>query len=225
VYKKLTILGALTLFSACSTSQHTLTSLSVNSLKALDLEEDLSGSDELMMAYSLTSFDEKGKAIATINGSWGIQETKKNQKFTEVAFRPIELEMPKNGRIMASLVLIEVDDYEKALKTLDGIKRYHEIVKIPAGIAELADVTQTPLKYISIGLSAVGVGFKLVDRLDQDDLLGQHKTELSYAKALTTPVVHVPLKFTGKNLGSSYDYELAYDLRSKTIKVKSKGKN
>lgn len=219
------MLIALAILTACSTPQQTLTNLSITSLKALDLEEDLSKSDEIMMAYTLTSFDEKGKAVATVYGSWGIQETKKNQKFDEKAFKPLQLEIPKNGRVVASLVLIEVDDYEKARKTLDAIKRYHEIIKIPAGIAELADVTLTPLKYISIGLSAVGVGFQLVDRLDADDLLGQSKTELYYTKALTTPVVHVPLKFTGKNLGSSYDYELAYDLRSKTVKVKSKGKN
>lgn len=225
MYYKLLILALLGTLAGCSAPQQTLTHLSINSLKAIDLEEDLSKSDELMMAYSLTSFDEQGKGVATVYGSWGVQETKKNQRFDESAFKTLQLEIPKNGRVVASLVLIEVDDYEKARKTLDSIKRYHDIIKIPTGIAELADVTLTPLKYISIGLSAVGVGFQLVDRLDNDDLLGQSKTELYYQKAITTPVIHVPLKFTGKNLGSSYDYELAYDLRSKTVKVKSKGKN
>lgn len=210
-------------FTACSVPKQTLTDLQITSLKALDLEESISRSDELMMAYTLTSFDAKGKAVASVNGSWGIQEVVKDQQFGEKAFRPIQLEIPKNGKLVASLVLIEVDDYEQAKKTISEIRKYHEIIKIPAGIAELADVTLTPLKYISIGLSAVGVGFQLADRLDKDDLLGQNKTELTYEKAVSTPSVRIPLKFTGKNLGDSYHYELTYDLRSKTVKVKSKG--
>lgn len=194
------------------------------SLKALDLEESFTRSDELLMAYTLTSFDQTGKAVALNTGSWGIQETKKNQQFSEKDFQSIQISFPKNGKVVATMVLIEVDDYAKAQKTLAEIRKYHEYIKIPAALAELADVALTPLKYISIGLSAAGVAFLLADRLDNDDVLGQSSTQLTYQQAMLSPVVSTPLTFKNNSPGSSYHYELVYDLRTQTVRIK-KGKN
>lgn len=208
--------------AACQAPKQTLTSLQVTSLKALDLEETVTRSDELLMAYSLTAVDASGRPLETINGSWGIQEARKGQAFDEKAFLPIQIPIPKNGKLVASLVLVEVDDYDKARKTLTEIRKYHDIVKVPAGLAELADITLTPIKYLSLGLSAAGVAFQLADRLDNDDILGQHSTELTYEKALVTPLVQVPLQFKGSNLGNSFHYELAYDLRTSTVRLKPK---
>ena len=210
------------LFSSCT--QQTLTRFQVTSLKALDLEETLTRNDELLMAYTLTSFDASGKAVAVSSGSWGIQTAKKGQEFGESAFQPIEIPLPKHGKIVATVVLIEIDDYARAQKTLTEIRKYHDFIKIPAALAELADVALTPLKYLSLGLSATGVGFQLADRLDDDDLLGQNSTELSYQKAITPPTVRVPLTFQESRLGSSYHYELSYDLRTQRVRLRPQPK-
>ncbi|WP_247235472.1 hypothetical protein [Telluribacter sp. SYSU D00476] len=213
---------AVATMAACQAPKQTLTSLQVTSLRALDLEEKVTRSDELLMAYSLTAVDANGRALETINGSWGIQEARKGQVFAEKAFQAIQIPIPKNGRVVASLVLVEVDDYDKARKTLTEVRKYHDIVKVPAGLAELADIALTPIKYLSLGLSAAGVAFQLADRLDNDDILGQHSTELTYEKALVTPLLQVPLQFKGNNLGNSFHYELAYDLRTSTVRLKPK---
>ena len=210
------------LFSSCT--QQIVTRFQVTSLKALDLEETLTRNDELLMAYTLTSFDALGKAVAVSSGSWGIQTAKKDQEFRESAFQPIEIPLPKNGKIVASMVLIEIDDYAQAQKTLTEIRKYHDFIKVPAALAELADVALTPLKYLSLGLSATGVGFQLADRLDDDDLLGQNSTELSYQQAITTPTVRVPLTFKETHLGSSYHYELSYDLRTQRVRLRPQPK-
>ncbi|MBU1821305.1 MAG: hypothetical protein KKG00_07310 [Bacteroidetes bacterium] len=210
----------LVLLTACQPARQTLTSMQVTSLKALDLEETVSRQDELLMAYTLTSFDQHGKAVAVSTGSWGIQEAKTNQAFSEKAFQPIEIPLPKNGKVVASLVLLEIDDYENARKTLTEIRKYHDYIKVPAGLAELADVALTPIKYISVALSVAGIGFQLADRLDDDDLLGQNQSELTYQQAQTSPVKRVPLTFKNSHMGSTYHYELAYDLRSQSVRVK-----
>ncbi len=206
--------------TSCQPTRQTLTSLQISSLKAIDLEETLSRGDELLMAYSLTTLDANGKAVAVINGSWGVQETKEGQSFRSDVFSPIEIPLPKNGKVVASLVLVEIDDYASAQKTLAEIKKYNDYIKIPAGLVELADVALTPLKYISLGLTAAGVGFKIADQLDNDDILGQNSTELTYEKAIVTPVVRVPLTFKNKNFGDSFHYELAYDLTTRTVRLK-----
>ncbi|HEV7350135.1 hypothetical protein [Telluribacter sp.] len=213
---------ALAYMASCQASRQTLTSLQVTSLKALDLEETVSRSDELLMAYALTTIDAGGKAVETVNGSWGIQDTRQGQTFDEKTFQLIQIRIPKGGKLIASLVLVEVDDYDRARRTLTEIRKYHDIVKVPAGLAELADIALTPIKYLSLGLSAAGVAFQLADRLDNDDMLGQHSTELTYQKATATPLVQVPLQFRGGSLGTTFHYELAYDLRTSTVRVKPK---
>ena len=212
------------LFLSCQPAKRTLTRFQVTSLKALDLEETLTRADELLMAYTLTSFDASGKAVGVSSGSWGIQTTKKGQDFRESAFQPIEIPLPQNGKIVATVVLVEIDDYAQAQKTLTEIRRYHDFIRVPAALAELADVALTPLKYLSLALSATGVGFQLADRLDDDDLLGQNSTELSYQQAITTPTVRVPLTFKETNLGSRYHYELSYDLRTRRVRLRPQPK-
>lgn len=219
-YPYLSLLLLVLFLTSCQPAKQTLTSMQVTSLKALDLEESITRSDELLMAYTLTTFDQAGKAVAVITGSWGIQETRVNQQFAEKAFQPIQIPVPKNGKVVATVVLIEIDDYANAQKTLSEIRKYQDYIKIPAALAELADVALTPLKYLSLGLSAAGVGFQLADRLDNDDVLGMNSTELTYQRALTTPVVRVPLTLKNDRMGNSYRYEVAYDLRSQTVRVK-----
>ena len=216
----------LLIFSLSFTScvRQTLTSMQITSLQAVDLEETLTRGDELMIAFSLTSFNAAGKAVAVSNGSWGIVEAKTGQVFPGKDFMPIQIPLPKNGRVVATLALVEVDDYAQAQKTLAAIRKYHDFIKIPAALAELADVALTPLKYLSLGLSVAGVGFQLADRLDADDILGLNSTELSYQKALANPTLKVPLTFKDSHLKSSYHYELTYNLRSQMVKVNSRTK-
>ncbi|MPR32988.1 hypothetical protein [Salmonirosea aquatica] len=209
----------LLLLLSASCAKQTVTSFQITSLKALDLEETLTRKDELLMAYTLTSFDASNKAVAVSTGSWGVQEAKTGQEFRENAFQPISIPLPKNGKLVATVVLVEVDDYASAQKTLTEIRRYHDYIKIPAALAELADVALTPLKYLSLALSATGVGFQLADRLDDDDLIGQNNTELTYQQALLSADLKVPLTFKGGHLGSSFHYELNYDLRTQTVRV------
>ena len=221
---KLPILTLLVAFylTSCQPAKPTLTRFQITSLKALDLEETLTRNDELLMAYTLTSFDASDKAVAVSTGSWGIQAAKKGQEFRESAFQPIEIPFPKNGKVVATVVLVEIDDYAQAQKTLTEIRKYHDYIKIPAALAELADIALTPLKYLSLGLSATGVGFQLADRLDDDDILGQNSTELTYQKALLSPSMKVPLSFQNTHLGGSYHYELNYDLRTQTVRLRTR---
>ena len=194
------------------------------SLKAVNLEETVSRRDELMMAYSLTSYDAKNKPVAVVNGGWGIETVQKDQLLNLQAAspaKPISLQLPRNGRIVASLVLIEVDDYNQARQTVAKIQKIHNIVALPIGLLLTATEVLTPLKYVSAGLMASGIGLQLLDKLDQDDLLGQSSVELQEAdlRQKKRQFVHVPAVFTGQNMHDSFDYRLEYDVVLKTLKI------
>ncbi|QMW06747.1 hypothetical protein [Spirosoma foliorum] len=217
------------------TPQPTLTAeLVPRSLRAVNLEETISRRDELMMAYSLTSYDAKNKPVAVVNGGWGVESVKKDDQLDlqtgktdgsssveHSPAKPISLQLPRNGRIVASVVLIEVDDYNQARQTISKIQKIHNIVALPIGLLLTATEVLTPLKYVSAGLVASGIGLQLVDKLDDDDLLGQSSVDLREAdlRQKKQQLVHVPAVFTGQNMKDAFDYRLEYDIVLKTVKI------
>lgn len=207
------------------------------SLTAINLEETISRRDEVMMAYSLTSYDAQNKPVGVANGGWGVEPIKKGQQLDlqtngslqtnrgapeHNMAKPIQLALPKNGRIVASLVLIEVDNYNQARETLAKIQKVHNIVSVPVGLLLMVTDVLTPLKYVSAGLVASGVGLQLMDKLDTDDILGQSSVEL-YESALHQKkqrFVRVPAVFSGRNRRDSFEYQLTYDVTLKTAKIR-----
>lgn len=213
--------------TAC-TSQKSLTAeLQPRSLLAVNLEETVSRRDELMMAYSLTSYDAQGKPAGVVNGGWGVETVRKGDRL-ELAgsgpkqAKPISIPLPRNGRIVASLVLIEVDDYNRANQLLDQVRRVHNIVAGPAAFLVTATEVLTPLNYVAAGLAASGVGLKLVDQFDDDDLLGQSSADLREAdlRANKQRFVRVPAQFTGQNMRDAFAYQLEYDVLLKSAQIR-----
>lgn len=213
--------GAIITLASCAPQTILTAQLQPRSLKAVNLEETLSRRDELMMAYSMTSYDANNKPVSVVNGGWGVETVEKGQVLDLKTALPIRLELPRNGRIVASLVLIEVDDYKQAQQTLDKVRKIHNIVAGPAAFLITATEVLTPLKYIAAGLMATGIGIKLVDKLDNDDLLGQSSVELRDVdlRKHNQRIVQVPVVFTGQNLRDSFEYRLTYDIVLKTAKI------
>src|SRR4051794_31800847 len=122
----LSLLVSVAMQLSCTRQPALTAELTPRSLKAVNLEETLTRRDELMMAYSLTSYDAQNKAVAVVNGGWGVESVQKDQQLDLQATapqgehnpaNPISLVIPRNGRIVASLVLIEVDNYNQARQT------------------------------------------------------------------------------------------------------------
>lgn len=227
---KIGLISAILVQTIACVRQPALTAeLVPRSIKALNLEETITRRDELMMAYSLTSYDAQNKAVAVVNGGWGVVPVQKDQQIdlqkggSEAISpaKPISLTLPHNGRIVASLVLIEVDDYTRARETMSKIQKIHNIVAIPVGLLITAAEVLTPLKYVSAGLIASGVGLQLMDKLDEDDLLGQSSVELREADLRKSGqrLIHVPAQFTGQHMKDAFDYRLEYDVLLKTVKI------
>lgn len=210
------------------------------SIVAENLEETLSGRDELMMAYSLTSYDAQNKPVGVVNGGWGVEPVRKGQTLDLQASaphadehnpverqiaKPIQLALPRNGKIVASLVLIEVDDYNQARQTLGKIQKVHNLVAAPVGLLLTATEVLTPLKYVSAGLIASGIGLQILDKLDGDDLLGQTSVELHEAdlRKRKQRFVRVPAAFAGRNMRDSFAYRLTYDVLLKTVTIQTNG--
>lgn len=234
IRKAVVLVSLIAGFAACTTPKSLVADLQPRSLKAVNTEETLSRRDEVMLAYAMTAFDAQNKPVAVVNGGWGVESMKQGQQFnlTQTIGKanapknpslPISITMPRNGRVVVSVVLIEVDDFTQADQLLEKIRKIHNYVSAPAALLLSTTEALTPLKYVAAGLAAAGIGIKLVDHFDNDDLLGQSSIELKEAdfrKSDAKRFVHVPATFSGRHMRDSFNYELEYNITMKTVKVK-----
>lgn len=185
----------------------------VKSLKAINLEEELTLADEVVLTYSLTAVDENNKVVQVANGSWGVERMKKGQIALEDKFKTIELQIPVKGKVLSSVVLTEIDDYQKAQSLVKKINEVGGLGKIPAMFISLGEL-QTPLALVFASLQAAGIGLKAVEKFDKDDLLGQSTFELKVSTLSATEKMYpINLIFEGEHFKNTFKYELNYELK------------
>jgi hypothetical protein len=184
----------------------------VKSLKAIDLEEELTLADEVVLTYSLTAVDENNKILEVANGSWGVESMKKGQIVLGDKFQPLLLNIPTKGKVISSVILTEIDDYQKAQNIVNKINTIGGLGKIPTMFMSLGEY-ETPLAIVFASLQAAGIGLKAVDNYDKDDLLGQNKYNVFTDRLPQMPKTYpVNLVFKGEHLKNTFHYELSYDL-------------
>ncbi|RRB06472.1 hypothetical protein [Larkinella rosea] len=152
--------------------------MKLNRLKAVNLEETISRKDELMMTWSLTAFDSQNRLVGVASSAWGVEKVKKGAVLSFENQAPVQLAIPKGGKVVASLLLIEVDDYTQAQQFIKRIRDVNGWIQVPVGLFEIGSELLTPLKYVTTALTAAGLGIQLTDRLDKDDILGQSSVEV-----------------------------------------------
>ena len=185
----------------------------VKSLKAINLEEELTFADEVVLTYSLTAVDENNKVVQVANGSWGVESMKKGQVILGDKFKNIELQIPLKGKVLSSVVLTEIDDYQKAQNMVKKINEFGGLGKIPAIFISLGEY-ETPLAIVFASLQAAGIGLKAAEKFDQDDLLGQSTFDLNVSTILDKQKMYpVNLIFDGEHLKNRFKYELNYELK------------
>lgn len=187
----------------------------VKSLKAINLEEELTLADEVVLTYSLTALDENNKVVQVANGSWGVESMKKGQVVLGDKFKNIELQIPLKGKVLSSVVLTEIDDYQKAQNMVKKINEFGGLGKIPAILISLGEF-ETPLAVVFASLQAAGIGLKAAEKFDQDDLLGQSTFDLNVSTISDKQKMFpINLIFEGEHLKNKFRYELNYELKIK----------
>ena len=218
----LKILVVILIFTSCKSTKPVTSSLvlkdektitlQVNSLEAINLEEDLTFADEIVLTYSLTAVDENNKVIQVANGSFGVESMKKGAIVLRERFKPIELVVPSKSKVLSSVVLTEIEDYKKAQNTVLKINSFGGLSKIPALFISLGEY-ETPMAVVFASLQAAGIGLKAAERFDKDDLLGQSTFEVKMDTiSRAKQVVPIDLNFEGEHLKNTFQYKMKYEL-------------
>ena len=185
----------------------------VKSLKAINLEEELTFADEVVLTYSLTAVDENNKVVQVANGSWGVESMKQGQVALGDKFKNIELQIPLKGKVLCSVILTEIDDYQKAQNMVKKINEFGGLGKIPTMFISLGEF-ETPLAVVFASLQAAGIGLRAAEKFDQDDLLGQSTFDLNVLSLSNSQKMYpINLVFEGEHLKNKFKYELNYELK------------
>ncbi|MDQ1085714.1 hypothetical protein [Siphonobacter sp. SORGH_AS_1065] len=180
------------------------------SLKAVTIQEKITRQDELMLAYTLSVLDENNHLINTQNGAWGVQRTKKGDQFT--AFPGLSIEVPPKSRVVATVVLMEIDDYSKAQKLVTDIRKYTGYAGAAASLLQVTELTN-PVGYFLLSLQAAGLVLNNSNRIDPDDLLGSFSRTYTYEEVAKMTVTQtIPLKFSADTRFDSYEYQLNFQI-------------
>jgi hypothetical protein len=185
----------------------------VKSLKAINLEEELTFADEVVLTYSLTAVDENNKVVQVANGSWGVESMKQGQVALGDKFKNIELQIPLKGKVLCSVILTEIDDYQKAQNMVKKINEFGGLGKIPTMFISLGEL-ETPLAVVFASLQAAGIGLRAAEKFDQNDLLGQSTFDLNVLSLSNSQKMYpINLVFEGEHLKNKFKYELIYELK------------
>ena len=199
--------------------------MSIESLKAQNIEETLSGEDEVLLTYSMTIYNKNDKMFSVVNGTWGITEMKNGSSYAPQSFTPIEAVVPPGGRVVMALALTEIDDYDIAKQTVNKLKAVSNSIHFPDAVELLLPEVGTAIKVIKTSFSVAGIAVDVVSFLDNDDLLGQDLHQVSQeAIQKGNRSFKVPLVFKGSNWGDKYEYTLDYSLKLQELYAKKKKK-
>ncbi|PMD94680.1 hypothetical protein BWI97_16060 [Siphonobacter sp. BAB-5405] len=204
------VLGGLLVLSACTSQKRHSAPVSVSfqptELKALTIQEKITRADEVMLAYSLSVLDENNQLTSTQNGIWGVQRVQKDDQFTN--FQGLSLSVPPKSKVVATVVLMEIDDYSRAQKFVGEIRKYTGVAGAVAGFFQVTELTN-PVGYFLLSLQAAGLVLNQSRWIDPDDLLGADTKTYTYDELQKgLPVTITPLKFSNHSRLDRYEYRL-----------------
>jgi hypothetical protein len=185
--------------------------LQPQSLKANSLEEIVDRKDEILLAYALSAFDEKNQLVSTQNGAFGVEKIQKGQVVGTDRFVPVSLPVPVRGRLVATIALIEVEDYAQSQQFVDRVRK---VTGLAGGAATLLQATElsNPIGYLLLSLQAAGIALQNTKYFDADDVLGTDTFTIPGDQLRKPALFRIPKRFRGTQRLSRYDYELTYEV-------------
>ncbi len=191
-----------------------LISLKLESIKANDIQEDLTFSDELLLNYSI-SLIENDKVIQSYIGVKNLGNVKKGQKIQLDSLVLHSIILKKNQKLGIQISLWEIDNYDQMAKALNQVNTFGGILQVPIALAEWSSISN-PLGWFLWGTRAGSFGMVFLSKFDQNDLLGVSEIVWPYEEIPKGKVERFKKGNWkgGKNGINSYDYQFTYQIKA-----------
>ncbi len=145
-------------------------SLELGTIKAYDIQENLSFQDELWVEYSLVAFKD-GKILRMETASRYLGRLKQGATVDLDSIPALKLSLQPGEQLGVQLSLWELDDYSKDLRLLNQVNHWGGMLQVPLMLVEWSSVSN-PLSWFLWGTRLGGIGLNYWSKQDGRDLLG-----------------------------------------------------
>lgn len=223
------LLFLLLFFAACR--QHTVTlqvnqpetvqitekprevALELIAMKAYDIQENLSGKDELFLEYNLVT-SKSGKILRMETASRYLGKIKQGGKIELDSLPPLRISLHPGEQLGVQISLWELDDYSKDIRLLNQVNRWGGVLQVPLMLVEWSSVSN-PIAWFLWGARLGIVGLNYWSKKDSRDLLGVSEMQWDYQdipKGKLSRFKRGNWKDAGSNL-HRFQYGYSYRLR------------
>ena len=191
--------------------------LQLGELKAHDIQENLTGHDELFLTFSVAKISNDSIVFAHY-GSSMLGPVKKGSSLNLSTIPALKITLERGQILGIQVSLWEIDDYQKIQNALKSFHQVGGFLQIPVSLFEWSSVSN-PLGWFLWATRVGGWGLDWLSKVDNNDLLGTSEIKWNWQDlplGSSTRFKKVPWK-GGKKGINDYYYEISYQIKIKDI--------
>ena len=191
--------------------------LSMQEIKAIDIQEQITGHDEVLLAYQIGIIERDSLIYSRLSTVY-LGNAKQGQKLDLDTLSSLSLELKPGQALGIQMALWEVDDYQKMQKIVRQVNNVGGFLQIPIHMLEWSSVSN-PLTWFLWGSRISGWGLDWWAHVDGNDLLGVSEITWNWNDIPTKNSTRYKRGTWkgGKRGLNEYLYSFAYQIKVKDI--------
>jgi hypothetical protein len=191
--------------------------LSMQEIKAIDIQEQITGHDEVLLAYQIGIIERDSLIYSRLSTVY-LGNAKQGQKLDLDTLSSLSLELKPGQALGIQMALWEVDDYQKMQKIVRQVNNVGGFLQIPIHMLEWSSVSN-PLTWFLWGSRISGWGLDWWAHVDRNDLLGVSEITWNWNDIPTKNSTRYKRGTWkgGKRGLNEYVYSFAYQIKVKDI--------
>jgi len=191
--------------------------LSMQEIKAIDIQEQITGHDEVLLAYQIGIIERDSLIYSRLSTVY-LGNAKQGQKLDFDTLSRLSLELKPGQALGIQMALWEVDDYQKMQKIVRQVNNVGGFLQIPIHMLEWSSVSN-PLTWFLWGSRISGWGLDWWAYVDRNDLLGVSEITWNWNDIPTKNSTRYKRGTWkgGKRGLNEYVYSFAYQIKVKDI--------
>ena len=191
--------------------------LSMQEIKAIDIQEQITGHDEVLLAYQIGIIERDSLIYSRLSTVY-LGNAKQGQKLDLDTLSSLSLELKPGQALGIQMALWEVDDYQKMQKIVRQVNNVGGFLQIPIHMLEWSSVSN-PLTWFLWGSRISGWGLDWWAYVDRNDLLGVSEITWNWNDIPTKNSTRYKRGTWkgGKRGLNEYVYSFAYQIKVKDI--------
>ena len=191
--------------------------LSMQEIKAIDIQEALAGHDEVLLAYQIGIIERDSLIYSRLSTVY-LGNAKQGQVIPLDTLSRLSVELKPGQSLGIQVTLWEVDDYQKMQKIMRQVNHVGGFLQVPIHMLEWSSVSN-PLAWFLWGSRVSGWGLDWLAHVDRNDVVGISELRWNWDEIPAKNVTRFKRgNWKGGKRGlNEYVYSFAYQIKVKDI--------